>query len=207
MTRTLLRRDATPRRPRRAASSRHLPVQTSRLRVEGLESRLVPSADPLLFATLAENLDWADTPGEAALLATAPMSRSAAQGALSGAADVDVLRVELTKGDVLTAELGRGADAARLFLQDGEGRSLTAGGASFLSHRIAATGAYFLGVAARDGAAGARYELDVRRIGLDDSFLGHDRLDEEGDMYAWLDGDKLAVSGPSGHGFRLRSEG
>jgi hypothetical protein len=202
----------------------HRPESTRRavLALEQLERRDLMSAQPVLFTTLSEGArDFANAPTTRvarnlpAMVATSSMMESRVKGRLATAADVDVVKVHLEKGQIFTLDadvrsVGARSAAAKLTLFNRSGQALARSGAQGLGYRITETGTYFVGIAAgfRLGAPAnfrADYTLHVRPIGLaNDDLAPHWLQRNEGGIYVWQNGDMLNISGPVGHGFSIR---
>jgi hypothetical protein len=207
-------------RPRTSART----ARRTALNVEQLEGRDLMSAQPVLFSTLSELpfSDLSNTPVTAQIrtylptLSTAALMESRVQGRLSTGADVDVVKLQLQKGQIFTVDTDFSTFGARVYgaapkltLYNSAGQSLIQGGNLGIGYRIVDTGTYYLGIAATSrftdpATFGANYTLHVRPIGLasndlDPSWLGR----TEGGIYVWQDGDHINISGPTGHGFSV----
>lgn len=202
-------------------------ARKSNLNVEQLEGRDLMAA-PVVFSTLTETVpgtklatDYANGPSVIGqyrpTVSISPMMESRVVGKLATGADVDVVKVRLNAGQILTADtdfapigvrLG-GSATPKLTLYNAAGQAIVSG--TTLGYKIATTGDYFIGMAATSrlvtpSTYSAAYTMHVRPIGLTTNQLDPSWLQRtEGGMYAWLDGNKLHISGPVGHGFALRS--
>jgi len=217
-------REKLSSRKRRPSGTSH-PTRSRRLGIEALEERALLAASPIVFATMHEGqFDVGNTLVSARLATVAPMMETQVQGKLSSGADVDIFRVSLKQGQILTADvdppftftkLGT-TGAPRLSLLNSAGSTLaanTAQAGQSLEYRVPQTGTYYVKVAnsAPTSTTAVSYNLDLRPIGLnnaiDVSYLG----EPGGAMYAFLDGTTqpdgtkvLDIAGPVGHGFGVR---
>lgn len=183
-------------------------------------------AAPVVFSIIAEptlgaaNIDFADAPGSTVeflpTVLTSPMMESRVSGRLATGADVDVVKIRLEQGQILTADAEfsgldtrlYGRATPRLTLFDGAGQALAAG--MQLGYRILRSGDYYLGMSAVSrfidpSSYSANYTIHIRPIGLASNDLDPHWLSRtEGGIYVWQNGDLLNISGPVGHGFSIR---
>jgi hypothetical protein len=66
-----------------------------------------------------------------------------------------------------------------------------------------ATSDYFVRLETRDPGRWNGYTIEFHRLALSDGGISPHALDAAGSMYAWLDGDILYLTGPTGYGFAL----
>lgn len=136
------------------------------------------------------------------------------------ATDVDVYRVELNANDFLAIDVDPdglvGVDASTLRVTDAAGVEIASVGRSqepdqrgFTNNpaygfRAPQTGSYYLDVRpALRRVRPAGYTIELHRIALAQGNQDPALLDQDGPMYAWLNGDVLSISGPTGYGFAL----
>ena len=162
-----------------------------------------------------------NTPGTALDVDLAMRPRQTAHDFLFPSDD-DVYRVRLDAGDFLaldvdaeTAEGLAGVQSSELIILDSDGvTTLATAGASQEPDSLRTTGnaasgfraphdgEYFIVV--RSGAPPARaYSLAFHRIALATPQQDPAALEEPGPMFAWLEGDTLSITGPTGYGFSL----
>lgn len=136
-----------------------------------------------------------------------------------GPGDVDVYSVRLDAGDDLAIDVdGVGpmgtalrASTLTILASDGttvlgtlsgspepDGSGATGNPASLFSSP--ADGEYFLRLS--DGLG--KYRLELHLLALAEGLQDPRVLDEQGPMFAWLRGDTLAITGPTGYGFTLQ---
>ena len=131
--------------------------------------------------------------------------------------DSDMFRVYLNRGEYLAVDMDRALNstlkAATLLLVDPSGQTRGIGASPepdtgavtqfpALGFRASATGNYYLLLKSADGSAG-RYTLELHRIALAQGPQDPAALDETGPMYAFLQGQTLSITGPSGYGFAI----
>lgn len=135
--------------------------------------------------------------------------------------DLDVYSVELDEDDFLALDVDPvgpfGQDASALRVLDSDGvRQIVAVGRSQEPDQRGFTNHPAYGfVAPHDGtfyfelrptSVSARafdYTIELHRIALAEGNQDLAQLDQEGQMFAWLDGNTLSISGPTGYGFAL----
>ncbi len=192
----------------------------ARLDIEALEERAMLTAQPFVFTTVTETGDFGGTITTAQPVKLAPMMDSVVQGKLTNGADVDLFRVELKPGQIVTVDndtvplLRTGPAASRLSLSNSASPNTplgvrTARFGQSIEYRVppGESGTYYVKIAGNDPSStqAASYSLHLRPIGLDDGRLDPSYLSKTGGgLSAWLDGDTLDVSGPVGHGFGIR---
>ena len=188
------------------------------LAVEALEERALMSSAPIIFSTLDESRgDFGNTTTAAKTVKLAPVMETQVTGSLATSTDTDMFKVDLTAGQVFTASAdgsGRliprvGIPRVKVTLLNASSTALADNGAqgdSMLAYRVQTGGTYFVKLTETIAAPTAmNYTLHLRSIGLDNTILNDQILNTAtGGMYAWLNGDKLNISGPVGHGFSIR---
>src|SRR5262249_34680689 len=75
--------------------------------LELLEDRSLPSTTPIVLTTIQEAGDFGNTSSMAQVLPLSPMLATKVQGNLYNTADVDVFQINLTQGQILTADVSR----------------------------------------------------------------------------------------------------
>jgi hypothetical protein len=192
------------------------------LKVEQFERRDLMAA-PVVFSSISESIpflgpiDFADAPTAVnkvlPTVAVSPVMESRISGRLTTGADVDVVKVPLLQGQILTADADFSAFGGRLVntvtpkltLFNSAGQAIVSG--PTLGYRITESGTYYVGIGATGKLMdyGADYTVHLRPVGLASANLDPSWLQRtEGGMYAWLDGNTLNISGPVGHGFGIR---
>ncbi len=134
--------------------------------------------------------------------------------------DVDLYRVELTANEFLAIDVDPeglpGVTASTLRVIDANGTAIATIGRSQEPDARGATnnpahgfrapysGVFYLELSP-DGlrVRPAGYAIELHRIALARGGQNPALLDEEGPMFAWLEGDTLSVTGPTGYGFAL----
>ncbi len=196
------------------------PTRTNRRRhfrpaVECLEDRTVPSI------TLPDRVGSATATALAVDLQTSP--RQVLTDFLS-ATDVDVYRVQLQKEEFLAVDVDPkpitnilgipvgGLGSSQLTILNVAGSVLKTVGASpepdtgvqtknpATLFQAPATGTYYLKLTTTGFGA---YQIDLHRIGLPQGRPNPAALQTAGSMYAFLKGNSLALTGPTGYGFAL----
>lgn len=137
-------------------------------------------------------------------------------------ADVDVFRVHLEAEDDLAIDVdpgGKGfggllSSTLTILGSDGTTELAVVGGSpepdgsgatenpAYLFHAPAA-GDYYLRLSSGEKEVGG-YRMELHRLALHEGVQDPKSLDEEGPMYAWLRGDTLGITGPTGYGFSLQ---
>jgi hypothetical protein len=135
--------------------------------------------------------------------------------------DVDIYRVNLDADDFLVIDVDpNGLDASTLSVLDSDGvtelarvgRSREPDGRGVTDHpahgfRAPHAGSYYLDL--RPGLVVGRaagYSIELHRIALATGHQNPALLDVSGPVFAWLEGDTLSISGPTGYGFALIGE-
>jgi hypothetical protein len=183
-----------------------------------LEDRVVLTSPPIIYTTLQGVGDAGSTMSTAQDVPLAPMLETQILGTQSLRSNVDMFRVQLGEGQILTADISSrgiglfGTRAPHLSLLDSAGAiqaDRQAGNGRDLESRVAQPGTYYVRVewTSLGFASAASYTLNIRPIGLDNGTLDASWLGRtEGGLYAWLDGNQLDISGPVGHGFGIRGD-
>jgi hypothetical protein len=190
--------------------------RTASPRVEVLEDRVVLTTPPIIYTTLHEVGDAGSTLSTAQNVPLAPMLETQILGTQSLRSNLDLFKVQLGQGQILTADISSssgggilGTRFPHLSLLDRSGvsqQARQAGKGQNIEFRVAQSGTYYVRVDWTGLArAAASYTLNIRPIGLENGTLDSTWLGRtEGGLYAWLDGSRLDVSGPVGHGFGIR---
>lgn len=192
--------------------------------LEALEAREVPSIVPSLGLTPLAPPDYAGgTPATARAVSLPVMHWQTVSDHLPSSSDADLYRVQLNKGDFLAADV----DPAGRVALNSTLAVLNAAGAQVASNRYGtepesgafsvdpalgyyapAAGTYYVKVTtgAADYSFGRSYNLNLERVGVEDTNVLPLRLKQGGAGHAWLNasGDTLNVTGPTGYGFSLR---
>ena len=219
--------------PRLDHPARRKGLRQSRPQLERLEARTLLASDPVLYSSVSEqvNGDWPSSPSGAPKVDVVPIMETRARGQLWSTNDVDVVRVDLKQGDILSAALEGVAfwGTYRFFLEDGQGQTiaekiftrsfsdppLTVNTAPTFVFQASQTRSYYFGIE-RTGGGSVDYNpytIGLRTIELADGTVDRKWLttDAQG-VYAWLKDssipsqDVLDISGPVGYGFGIRGE-
>jgi hypothetical protein len=192
--------------------------------LEALEAREVPSIVPPSGLTFPAPPDYAGgSPTTARAVSLPVMQWQTVSDHLPSASDVDFYRVQLNKGDFLVADVdpnGRVALNSTLAVLNAAGAQVAwsrygtepeSNVFSFdpaVGYYAPEGGTYFVKVAttATDYSPGRGYNLNLERVGVEDTNVAPYRLRQGGTGHAWLNagGDTLHVTGPTGYGFSLR---
>lgn len=161
-----------------------------------------------------------DTPATARTLNLVSQPRQELRESLP-ASDVDVFRVHLEATDDLAIDIDPGgrtdldsivSSTLTILGPDGTTELAVVGGSpepdgsgptDNAAHLFtaASTGDHFLRISS--DARGGLYQLRLHRLALAEGFQEPAVLDSEGSMFAWLRGNTLGITGPTGYGFAL----
>lgn len=186
-------------------------------RLESLEARNLMSATPILFQTVREGVDYGNTRTAAQVSALSQMMETKVTGKLSGGGDVDVFKVSLRAGDMLTvdtvfATIGTTTKGEVALLNNAGPLANVNQSGTMREFRADKSGDYFVQLARGDklNSSPLGYTLHLRSIGLADGSLNPTLLNQSGgSLYAFLTGDtastvkNLNITGPVGHGFSV----
>lgn len=196
----------------------------TRLGLEALETREVPSISGGLRLPVLTAPDYAGgTPDTARAVALPVMRGQAVSDHLPTASDVDLYKVQLNRGDFLAADVDRtGGTALNSTLAVLNAAGTQVAWARYgtepesnafamdpaLGYYAPAAGTYYVKVTtgSTDYSLGRSYNLNLERVGVEDTNVLPLRLKQGGAGHAWLNasGDTLNVTGPTGYGFSLR---
>jgi len=202
--------------------------------LECLEDRLLMNSSLLNSSLLQAAAPAAATknPIVSALavdLVTTP--RQVVPGMLLGPTDAHLYSVQLQNGDFLEADVQTSSSlhlASQMSVLDSHGTVLASVGASAdpatgmmstnpsYGFRAPAAGTYFLSIAGEKTPPIAQgfkplqiltsgpYSLELHRLALAQGQQDVSTLSQIGSAYAWLNGNMLNISGPTGYGFGIR---
>src|SRR5947207_5108759 len=212
------RKSTCGKRPANGHTARVRP----QLHLQPLELREVPAiVAPPPVVTVPDHAG--DTPATARAVSLPAFRQQTAADFLPNAADVDLYKVDLKKGDYLVADVdatGAAGLASTLTLLKGDGTTVLAqnrfgtepenrlpGIDPSLGVYVQETGTYYLRLttSAPTFSGQRSYNLNLERVALEESQPTL-ALAQGGAYHAWLNqaGDTLSVAGPSGYGFSLR---
>ncbi|MEA2452904.1 MAG: hypothetical protein QOG04_1614 [Actinomycetota bacterium] len=177
--------------------------------------------------TIKDDDPSGDTAGDTTTSARAvdlvAQPRQVIRESLSPSNDMDMFRVQLDAGDDVAIDVdpgGRlefdaltestltiiGPDGTTVLATVGRSKEPDGSGSTdnpaYLLHAEAA-GTYYLRLSTDQRRLNG-YSLELHRLALAEGFQEPAILDDEGPMFAWLRGDTLGITGPTGYGFALK---